>query len=190
MKHTRTSLLSAIVAVSLFTGTAQAGAIVFDFGGSVALTCTSGNGSCAVTQSNGGWNYPILGPLIEDIADDEQYANTFVKLLNYAVEDPYRTWSWGSNTYVDVGRGFDSALIVASIKANSGLVDSLFWRPSYRPPGRFELRPVKTPHSIPEPGTYAMFAAALAGLYMMWRRQRGLGPIWQRDTAPQGFAAA
>ena len=78
MKHTRTSLLSAIAAVGLFSGAAQAGAIVFDFGGSVALTCTSGNGSCAVTQSNGGWNYPILGPLIEDMADDEQYANTFV----------------------------------------------------------------------------------------------------------------
>jgi hypothetical protein len=189
MKHTRVRLLIAIAAVGLFSGAANAGAIVFDFGGSVALTCTSSNGSCGVSQSNGGWSYPILDVLIDDLANDEQYPGTFVKLLNHAVQDPYRINFWGDTTYVDVGRGFDSALIVASIKANSGLVDSLYWRPSYRPPGRFELRPVNTPHSIPEPGTYAMFAAALAGLYLMWRRQRRLPA--QGDFAPQaGFAAA
>src|SRR5262249_25244762 len=99
-------------------------------------------------------------------------AASLVKLLNYAVSDSYRVAYWGDTTYIDLGRGLDTTLILASIKANSGLVDSLYWRPSYRPPGRFELRPVKTPNSIPEPGAVALFAVAIAGLAMVWHQRR------------------
>ena len=170
MKHTRIPLILAAAALSLFTGAAQAGAIVFDFGGSTALTCSSSNGSCAVSQSNSS----LLNLQVVNSNWGGTTPSSLVQLLNFAVRDPYRITYSGSTTYVDLGRGIDTSLILAAIKANSGLVDSLYWRPSYRPPGRFELRPVTTPHSIPEPGTVAMFAVALMGLFMLWRRQRAL----------------
>jgi len=169
MKQTRISLILAAATLGLFAGTAQAGAIIFDFGGSVALSCSASDGSCAVAPANGG--------LLNLKSVNSSYgfdAGSLVKLLNYAINDSYRIAYAGGNTYIDLGRGFDTSLILSAIKADSGLVDSLYWRPTYLPPGSFELRPIKPPHSIPEPGTVAMFGVALLGLYMMWRRQRAL----------------
>jgi hypothetical protein len=166
---TRTLRFLAAAALAVFGTAAQATPIVFDFGGSLSLTCNSSQAGCTVSQLD----TRLLN--LTQVSPESFDGTSLVKSLNAALRD-VDSISIKSNTiYFDLGRTVDTSALVAGIKQDSNLLDALAWRPSFRVPGRFEWRRIKTPvHSVPEPGTTAMFAVALFGLWVMWRRRQGL----------------